>query len=103
MRAKDNDETEIEASRAPLLSHLTELRSLLLSVFRALAAAFVICFFFQDQIFIALTDPFVRAMREAHVAGQNGEIRMINTDAFGFFITKMKAVLFAAIVVSFPM
>jgi sec-independent protein translocase protein TatC len=41
-------------------------------------------------------------MQEAHVANAHDPIRMINTDAFGFFITKMKAVLFAAIVLSFP-
>ncbi|MBL8543413.1 MAG: twin-arginine translocase subunit TatC [Hyphomonadaceae bacterium] len=70
----------------------------------ALVAAFIGCFFFQEQIFQLLTDPFIRAMQEAHIAGNgpNDPIRMINTDAFGFFITKMKAVLFAAIFVSFP-
>ena len=98
-RTEDDD---IEASRAPLLDHLSELRSRLMVSVGALVVAFVVCFFYQDQIFQLLTDPFVRAMQEAHLTGPHGAIRMINTDAFGFFITKMKAVLFAAIFVSFP-
>ena len=96
------DDDEIEASRAPLLQHLSELRSRLMVAIAALIVAFIGCFFYQDQIFTILTDPFVRAMQEAHVANAHDPIRMINTDAFGFFITKMKAVLFAAIVLSFP-
>ena len=100
----DKTEDEIEASRAPLLSHLSELRTRLIWAVIALVAGFVACFGFQDQIFLLLTNPFVEAMREAKVAGaQAGDIHMINTDAFGFFMTKMKLVLFAAIIVSFPM
>ena len=102
---KADPDDEIEASRAPLLDHLSELRSRLMVALAALIIAFCICFGFQDQIFSVLTEPFVTAMRESqregHVAAGN-VIRMINTDAFGFFITKMKAVLFAAIVLSFP-
>jgi len=102
--AKATDD-EIEASRAPLLEHLSELRSRLMVSLAALIVAFIACFCVQDQIFQILTDPFVTAMHKAqqqgHLPGGN-VIRMINTDAFGFFITKMKAVLFAAVVLSFP-
>jgi sec-independent protein translocase protein TatC len=38
-----------------------------------------------------------------HEAGKGGDVHMINTDAFGFFMTKMKLVLFAALIVSFPL
>lgn len=103
--AVKTDDDDIEASRAPLLEHLAELRSRLVVSLGALVVSFIICFFFQDQIFIFLTDPFVTAMRaanQAHPDHVNDAIRMVNTDAFGFFITKMKAVLFAAIVLSFP-
>jgi sec-independent protein translocase protein TatC len=95
------DEDEIEASRAPLLSHLSELRTRLVWAIAAVVVAFAGCFFFQDQIFLLLTNPFVEAMREAHIS-QSQDIHMINTDAFGFFMTKMKLVLFAALIVSFP-
>lgn len=96
------DEDEVEASRAPLLSHLSELRTRLVWAIAGVVVAFAACFFFQDQIFLLLTNPFVEAMREAHLT-QNQDIHMINTDAFGFFMTKMKLVLFAALIVSFPM
>ncbi len=96
------DEDEVEASRAPLLSHLDELRTRLIWAIAGVLVAFIGCFFFQDQIFLMLTNPFVEAMREAHLA-QSREIHMINTDAFGFFMTKLKLTLFAALVVSFPM
>jgi sec-independent protein translocase protein TatC len=95
------DDDEIEASRAPLLSHLSELRTRLIWAMAAVLIAFAICFFFQDQIFLLLTNPFVEAMRESHLS-QGRDIHMINTDAFGFFMTKLKLVLFAALVVSFP-
>jgi sec-independent protein translocase protein TatC len=94
------DEDEIEASRAPLLEHLAELRTRLVWAIVGVIAGFVACFSFQDQIFLLLTNPFVTAM---HEAGKGGDIHMINTDAFGFFMTKMKLVLFAALVVSFPL
>jgi sec-independent protein translocase protein TatC len=98
----DVNEDEVEASRAPLLSHLSELRTRLVWAIGAVVVAFAGCFFFQDQIFLLLTNPFVEAMREAHLT-QNQDIHMINTDAFGFFMTKMKLVLFAALIVSFPL
>lgn len=100
----DATDDEIEASRAPLLSHLSELRIRLMWTLGALIVAFGICFGFKEQIFIILTNPFVTAMREAHVPGASGhDITMINTDAFGFFMTLMKLTLFAAIILSFPM
>jgi sec-independent protein translocase protein TatC len=98
----DFEEDEVEASRAPLLSHLTELRTRLIWTIGGVVAAFIACFGFQDQIFLLLTDPFVEAMREAHLT-QSRDIHMINTDAFGFFMTKMKLVLFAALILSFPL
>jgi sec-independent protein translocase protein TatC len=97
---KMTDEDDIEASRAPLLEHLVELRNRLTWAIGGIVVGFAACFFFQDQIFILLTNPFVTAM---HEAGKTGDIHMINTDAFGFFMTKMKLVLFAALIVSFPL
>jgi len=94
------DEDEIEASRAPLLDHLVELRTRLVWTILGIFVGFVACFFFRQEIFLLLTNPFVAAMREA---GRGNDIHMINTDAFGFFMTQMKLVLFAALVASFPL
>ncbi|MFT3726977.1 MAG: twin-arginine translocase subunit TatC [Terricaulis sp.] len=97
---KMTDEDEIEASRAPLLEHLVELRNRLMWTIIGVVIGFVACFFFKQEIFLLLTNPFVAAMREA---GKGNDIHMINTDAFGFFMTQMKLTLFAALIVSFPM
>jgi sec-independent protein translocase protein TatC len=67
------DESEIEASRAPLLDHLIELRRRLIICLVALGAAFFLCFAFSTQIFNLLLHPFtvaaqLLALREAEAA-----------------------------------
>lgn len=101
-RPKQDDEAEIEASRAPLLSHLAELRSRLMVALATLVVAFAICFTFAQDIFVFLTDPFVFAMRRVDPEHAGEAIRMVNTDALGFFMVKMKVALFAAVCLSFP-
>jgi sec-independent protein translocase protein TatC len=54
----DAPEDEIEASRAPLLEHLVELRSRLIVCVIALFVGFLICFVFSTQIFTLLVQPF---------------------------------------------
>jgi sec-independent protein translocase protein TatC len=53
-----DDDTEIEASRAPLLDHLIELRQRLIICVAALALGFILCFAFSKQIYIFLLHPF---------------------------------------------
>ena len=53
-----SDHDEIEASRAPLLDHLVELRSRLIVSLVALFVGFVICFAFSTQIYTLLLHPF---------------------------------------------
>ena len=43
-------EDEIEASRAPLLDHLVELRQRLVRSLIAVVLAFIVCFAFADDI-----------------------------------------------------
>jgi len=69
----DVDESEIEASRAPLLDHLIELRKRLVISLIALGLAFAVCFAFATQIFNLLLHPFsiaaqLLAIREAEAA-----------------------------------
>lgn len=73
MSQVDND---IEASRAPLLDHLVELRRRLIVCVGALAVAFILCFTFSTQIYTLLLHPFsvaagLLAVRktEAHASG----------------------------------
>lgn len=72
----DIDESEIEASRAPLLDHLIELRKRLVISLIALGLAFGVCFAFATQIFNLLLHPFsiaaqllaIRAAESAHAS-----------------------------------
>jgi len=71
------DETEIEASRAPLLDHLVELRKRLVVCIVALGVGFAVCFAVSTQIFNLLLHPFsiaaqllaIRSAQPAHAAG----------------------------------
>jgi sec-independent protein translocase protein TatC len=96
------EDDEIEASRAPLLDHLYELRSRLFTVCAALVAGFILCFVFVDPIFAFLAQPFRTAMATVHPERAGEAIELINTGAFGFFSVKMQIALFAAIVITFP-
>jgi sec-independent protein translocase protein TatC len=101
-KAVQNDEDEIEASRAPLMDHLLELRDRLVRSIIAIVAGFVICFFFADQLFLFLAHPFQMAMATVHPDRAGEAIRLINTGAFGFFSVKMQIALFGGIVLAFP-
>jgi len=54
-------EDEIEASRAPLLDHLIELRQRLIRVLIAVTLAFIVCFAFADDIYRLLLRPYEAA------------------------------------------
>ncbi len=96
------DDEEIEASRAPLLDHLAELRNRLVTVVAAVVIGFIGCFIFVDPIFMFLAQPFQTAMAHAHPERAGESIQLINTGAFGFFSVKMQIALFGGIVFAFP-
>ncbi len=52
---------ELEASAAPLLSHLTELRARLLKCLLVLALGFALCIGFAAHIFDLLLYPYEKA------------------------------------------
>lgn len=86
---------DIEASRAPLMDHLIELRSRLIKALLGFAAAFIVCFFFADKIYNILVWPFI------WVAGPENS-KFIYTALLEFFLTKLKLSLFGAAFISFP-
>jgi sec-independent protein translocase protein TatC len=101
VKPRDEDE-EIEASRAPLIDHLTELRSRLVTSMVVLVVAFFGCFFFSRGIFAFLVEPFLTAVRAVHPEQAAEALTLYNTHALGFFFVQLQVALFAAIVVSFP-
>ncbi|HMB46928.1 MAG TPA: twin-arginine translocase subunit TatC [Afifellaceae bacterium] len=87
---------EIEDSKAPLIEHLIELRQRLMRSVIAIAIAFVVCFYFADDIFNLLIYPFERA------AGQERDIKLIYTAPQEYFFTQLKLGLFGALYLAFP-
>ena len=86
---------EVEASKAPLMEHLIELRSRLIKAVAAFLVAFAICFYFSKQIYQLLTYPFVEV-----VGAANAEL--IATHFLEQFFTNMKLSMFGAAVIAFP-
>lgn len=101
-RKYEEEEAEIEASRAPLLDHLAELRTRLVRAIVAIVIGFVVCFVFVDPLFQFLARPFQTAMAAVHPERAGEAIELINTGAFGFFSVKMQIALFGGIVFAFP-
>lgn len=97
-----NDDEEIEASRAPLLDHLAELRDRLMRVLLCVVLGVVICFFFADKLFLFLVQPFQAAMAAVDPNTATQSVELINTGAFGFFSVKMQIALFGGIILAFP-
>jgi sec-independent protein translocase protein TatC len=89
-----SEEDEIEASKAPLMEHLIELRARLIKALVAFMVMFIICFFFATQIYNILTFPYV------WVAGPSS--KFIFTGLLEFFIVKIKLAMFGAAFLSFP-
>lgn len=89
---------EVEASRAPLLEHLSELRSRLIISLTVLGIASLGCFFVAQPIYDFLLAPFA-AKAEAL---RGAPLELIFTAPMEFFFAKVKLALFAGIFLSFP-
>ncbi|HVY18914.1 MAG TPA: twin-arginine translocase subunit TatC [Bauldia sp.] len=88
---------EVEASRAPLLSHLIELRARLIRAIIAIVVAFVLCFIFAKQIYNVLLIPYVWA-----AANHGDAAKLIYTAPQEYFVTQMRVALFGALFIAFP-
>lgn len=87
---------EVEASRAPLLDHLIELRGRLIRALAAIAVFFVLCFAFASHIFNILLWPYELA------AGSARSLQIIYTAPQEYLITQIKLALFGAVFLAFP-
>ena len=118
------DDSEIEASRAPLMEHLVELRQRLIVSIAALLLGFLACFFFSQDIYIFLLHPFEVAgglLAEQKAKGGHhgpfdmiltvlgilppppaGPLKMVFTAPLEFFFTKVKLAGIAGLVLAFP-
>src|SRR5437016_3525793 len=86
---------DIEATKAPLLDHLIELRSRLIKALIAFGVMFAICFVFAKDIYNILVWPFV------WIAGPENS-KFIYTALLEYFVTQLKLAMFGAAFLSFP-
>ncbi len=89
-------EDEIDSSQAPLIEHLTELRSRLIKSMAVLFVAFGVSFYFAKPIFNLLLYPYKQAV------GPNSGSELIYTAPQEFLFTELKLALFGALCISFP-
>jgi len=82
---REEEEKEIEATKAPLMEHLMELRSRLIKAAAAFVVAMVVCFFFAKHIYNILTWPYI------WVAG-----------LLEFFVVQLKLAAFGGAFIAFP-
>ena len=126
MTYQDDEESHIEASRAPLLDHLVELRTRLIICVLALAIGFAVCFAFAKPIYIFLLHPFevgAGLLAAQAKSGHHGmfdptlflalvglrelppldqSLHLVFTAPLEFFFTKLKLAGFGAIMLTFP-
>jgi sec-independent protein translocase protein TatC len=86
---------DIEATKAPLIEHLVELRGRLIKALIAFFLTFIVCFIFAKQIYNILVWPFV------WVAGPENS-KFIYTALLEYFVTQIKLAIFGAAFLSFP-
>jgi len=95
------DQEDIEASSAPLIEHLIELRSRLIWSLGGFFVAFLVCFFFAKQLFNLLVQPFKWAVNWAGLEHQ--QVELIYTAPQEFFFTQIKLAMFGGPVIAFPL
>jgi sec-independent protein translocase protein TatC len=85
---------DIEATKAPLMEHLMELRSRLIIALVAFGITLVACFFFAQRIFNVLTWPYLWVVPEGG--------KFIFTGYLEYFVVQLKIAMFGAAFISFP-
>jgi sec-independent protein translocase protein TatC len=89
------EDDEVEASRAPLIEHLIELRSRLIKALIAFVIVFFVCFFFSRHIYNVLVYPYVSV-----VGAENA--KLIATHFLEQIFTNIKLSVFGAGFLAFP-
>jgi len=86
---------DIDASEAPLIEHLIELRTRLIYCVLGFIAAFVVSFFFSTDILHYLILPFKW--------GTGSDVSLISIKLLGVFLVKLKIAFFGGLFIGFPL
>ena len=89
-------EDEVEASRAPLMDHLIELRQRLIKALIAFVVMFFACFSLARPIYNILVWPYVLAV------GSPEKAQMVYTHGLEFLFTQLQVAAFGAGFLAFP-
>ena len=87
-------DADIEATKAPLMDHILELRTRLIKALATFLVLFIICFFFAKTFYNVLVVPYTK------VAGPDA--RLIYTAPQEYFFTQIKVAFFAAAYLACP-
>ena len=90
-------ENKNSSDKGSFVSHLTELRSRLMSTFLFLLVTFVVCYIFSEQIYSFLVKPYSDAIIE-----NNLERRLIFTALHEAFLTYLKVAFFTSFFITSP-
>ena len=90
------EQDEVEASRAPLIEHLTELRTRLIRALVAFVVMFFVCFAGARYIYNALVWPYVFAV------GSPEKAHLVYTHGLEYLFTQIQVAAFGAGFLAFP-
>jgi len=90
---------DMDATRAPLLEHLAELRMRIIWMMVALTICAGVCFAYAAPIYNWLLEPFIAASQAAR---GDVPLELIYTGALEFFFVKLKLAIFAGLFLGFP-
>jgi len=98
---------DVEASKAPLLDHLLELRTRIIRSLIALIVGCIICIPFLTTIITLLMVPFEKALAQFNVRQLDKgleavDLGLIATHPLETFIVKLKIAMFGGLVLAFP-
>ena len=92
---------EVEASSAPLIEHLIELRRRLMWSIGGFFIAFIGCFFVAKHLFNLLVIPFKWSVEWAGL--DVSKVELIYTAPQEFFFTQVKLAMFGGMLIAFPL
>ena len=93
-----NQDALIDESRAPLITHLIELRDRLKWALLFFLIAFCFCYAYSQEIYSFLVNPLFEIYKEKNIENP----RMIYTALTEAFFTLLKVSFYSALFISFP-